>query len=131
MQPPKNASIHETSTSIAWLDESGIIYSVSKKAPEPTIEQTKKELVEFRKKFGEGKFCMLLDITNATASSKEVRDFAAEELNKMVKAIAMISGSAVGRMIANLFFGLKPPPYPAKMFAHEEEAKEWLMQYLK
>ncbi len=131
MEPPKNADLHETTTSVAWRDENGIICSISKKAPQPTVEESKKELIEFRKKFGEEKQCMLIDITNASPSTKEVRDFAAVELEKMVKAIAMVSGSAVGRMIANLFFGLKPPPYPSKMFSTEKEGKEWLKQYLK
>ena len=91
MEIPKNAKTHETSTSVAWLDDDGILCSVSKKAPSPSIEQTKKELELFRKHFGEGKFCMLIDITHAASSSKETRDYAAVELNKMVTAIAMVS----------------------------------------
>lgn len=130
MQAPKNANVHETVSSTAWLDENGIICSVSKKAPPQTLEQSKIETIAFRKKFGEGKFCMLIDITDAAPTSKEVRDWAAAELNTMVKAIAMISRSALGRMVVNLFFGLKPPPYPTKMFTDEKEAKEWLKQYL-
>lgn len=74
--------------------------------------------------------CMLLDITYARPSRKEDRDEAAELLAKVVKAMAMVSRSPLGRMIANLFFGLKPPPYPVKMFSDEKEAKEWLRQYL-
>ena len=130
MQPPKNAEVHETVSSTAWLDENGIICSISKKCPPPTLEQSKTEIIAFWKKFGEGKFCMLIDITDAPPTSKEVRDWAAAELNKMVKAIAMMSRSALGRMIVNLFFGLKPPPYPTKTFNDEKEAKEWLKQYL-
>lgn len=64
MQPPQNADLHETTSSVAWRDENGIICSISKKAPPATIEQSKKDLEAFQKKFGEGKFCMLLDITN-------------------------------------------------------------------
>ena len=130
MQIPKNADLHDTVSSVAWRDENGILCSISKKAPPPTLEESKKEIDAFRKKFGPGKFCMLIDITDASPTPKETRDWAAEELNKMVKAIAMISRSALGRMVVNLFFGLKPPPYPTKMFSDEKEAKEWLKQYL-
>jgi CO dehydrogenase/acetyl-CoA synthase gamma subunit (corrinoid Fe-S protein) len=130
MEPPKNVQVYDAPASISWMDENGIICSVSKKVPPQTIEESKKEIQEFRKRYGEGKFCMLLDITNASPTPKEVRDWAAEELNKLTKAMALISKSALGRMVANLFFGLKPPPYPTRMFENEKDAKEWLKQYL-
>ena len=130
MQAPKNTDLYETASSVTWLDEDGIICSVAKKAPPQTLEQAKKEIEGFRKKYGDKKYCMLLDITNAPPSSKEVRDWAAPELSKMVIAIAMISESALGRMIANLFFGLKKPAYFTKMFSNEQKAREWLMHYL-
>ncbi|HET6243165.1 MAG: hypothetical protein H0V01_01245 [Bacteroidetes bacterium] len=82
MEPAKNIKILENTNSTSWMDEKGIIYSVSKKAPQPTIEQSKKDLDEFRKQFGEGKFCFLMDISESTPSSREARDYAAEELKK-------------------------------------------------
>ncbi len=42
----------------------------------------------------------------------------------MIKAMDLISNSAAGRMIANLFFGLKPPSFPTKMFNNESVARE-------
>jgi len=51
-------------------------------------------------------------------------------LPRYIKAIAMVSDSALGKMLANLFFTLKKQPYPTKMFTNEQDAKEWLMQYL-
>lgn len=130
MEIPKGVELYETARSIAWIDENGILCSISKKAPPPTLEETDRDLEKFKKQFGNRKWCMILDVTNASPNTKETRDYAAKELPKLVKAMAMISNSALGRMVANLFFGLKPPPYPAKMFSNEREAKEWLKQYL-
>lgn len=130
MEIPKNVKVFDFPTSTLWFDEYGILCSVSKKGPEQTMEESKKWMEEYYKIFGTEKQCMLVDITNATPTSKEARDYASEELPKIVKAIAMISNSAMGRMLTNLFFGLKPPPYPAKMFSNEQEAKEWLKSYL-
>lgn len=130
MQAPTNAELIETATSVQWMDENGIICSISKKHPPQSLDETKKEIENWYKRWGNKRHCLLLDITNSSPSSKEVRDYAADELPKMAKAIAMISNSALGRMVANLFFGLKPPPYPTKMFSNEQEAKEWLKQYL-
>ncbi|MGZ3883914.1 MAG: DUF7793 family protein, partial [Bacteroidia bacterium] len=61
---------------------------------------------------------------------KHQRDFIAEQLSSVTKAMAIITSSPLSRMIANLFFGLKPPPYPVKMFTNENEAKAWILQYL-
>lgn len=130
MNVPKNVNLFETKRSITWIDENGIICSKSKKAPPSTIEEAKKEFENFRKRFGDKKFCMLLDITNSSPNIKEIRDYTAAELSKMLKALAMLSNSALGNMMANLFFGLKPPQFPTKMFTDECEAKEWLKQYL-
>src|SRR5688572_16222809 len=114
MEIPANAKLLDMPTSISWKGEDGIIYSLSKKGAHPSLDESKKQIEEFRKHYGEGKFCFLIDITDATPTPKESRDWAAEELPKMVKAMAIISKSALGRMVANLFFGLKPPTYPTR-----------------
>jgi hypothetical protein len=129
MKPPPGVEVIESSTSISWI-EGDILCSVSKKAPPQTLEEMKRDTEEFRKRFGDRKFCMLVDITNSSPTTKEGRDYAAEEIPRLVKAIAMISHSAFGRMAANLFFGLKPPPYPTKIFDDEKQAREWLKQYI-
>jgi hypothetical protein len=130
MEPPKDAEIIDMPTSTVWIDGDGILYSISKKVPPQTVEESRKTLEDFKKITNGKKFCMLLDVTNSSPTDKETREFAAEELPKIVTALAMISDSPLGRMVANLFFALKPPPYPAKMFANEEDAKAWLLQYL-
>ena len=128
---PKNAKVQEWPTSTSWIDEDGILYSISKKGvAEPSLEDTKKLLEEFKEMVGGKKMCMLVDVTHAMESTREMRDYVAEEFPKYVKAIAMVSDSALGKMLANLFFTLKSQPYPTKMFNNEIEAKAWLKQYL-
>jgi hypothetical protein len=129
MQPPKDAKVYDTPSSIFWFED-GILYSISKKVPPQTLEETIAAVEEFKKITKGEKFCMLADVTNSAETTKEVRDYAAVELPKLVKAVAMISGSALGKMLANLFFSLKSQPYPVKMFNDENEAKKWLKQYL-
>lgn len=131
MKPPENAKLIETRTATLWVGEGGILYSISKKVPAQTLEETQKSVEEFKKIFGDKKFCMVLDVTNSSPSSKEVRQYAAEELPKIIKAAAIIADSAFAKMLTNLFFNLKPPPYPLKMFNNEIDAKEWLFQYCK
>jgi hypothetical protein len=130
MEPPKNTEIIEWETSTIWFDENGILCSISKKARAQSLEEIKENLETFKKLIGEKKICMLLDVTHSAESTKEARDYAAIEFPKFVKAIAMVSSSVLGKMLANLFFSIKAQPYPAKMFNDEKEAKEWLKHYL-
>jgi hypothetical protein len=130
MHPPKNAEVVDFGSSLIWTDESGIVYIKSTKEPSPDIESLKEKIQDFKFRFGDKKWCFLLDVTNRGPVSKELRDFSAKELPKLIKAMAIISQSALGKMIANLFFAINKQPYPAKMFNSEEEAKNWLKQYL-
>ncbi|MBA3970756.1 MAG: STAS/SEC14 domain-containing protein [Bacteroidetes bacterium] len=130
MKAPENTKVYESSTSTHWYDENEILCSISKKTPPLSLEEMKKTIQDFLSTLRTEKVCMLIDVTHASESSREVRDYAAEELPKFVKAIAILSDSALGKMLANLFFRLTTHPYPTKMFNDEQEAKEWLKQYL-
>lgn len=130
IQVPAHADVHELSSSTIWFDEWGILWSVSKKVPPQPIDLVRQELSLMKNLIGDKKVCMLIDVTNSAETTREVRDFAAEELPKITAAIAMVSGSALGKMFANLFFSIKSQPYPVKMFSKVEDAKKWLTQFL-
>jgi hypothetical protein len=130
MRPPAHSKIIDTPNSISWFDENGILCSVLKNNPELPINEQKKQFEEFRKEQKGKKVCMLIDITDARPVSKQSRELTAKELPGLIIAMAFISRSALGKMLANLFLGLKVPPYPVKVFSSENEAKEWLKQYL-
>lgn len=130
LEPPKGSHVIENATSVYWFDENGILCSITKKSPPISVEESRKLLEEFKQATQGKKFCMLLDVTYSTPNDKAAREFAAEEFPKITKAMAMVSGSAMGRMLANIFFALKPTPYPAKMFNNVADAKSWLKQYL-
>ncbi len=130
MVPPHDAELIDFPTSTMWFDEFGILCSVAKKVPQQTVEDAKITMVDFRKFTGGKQVCMLSDSTDSPPANKEMRDYAAEVMPEIAKAVAVISRSAVGKMAANLFFSIKKQPYPVKMFTDENEAKEWLKQYL-
>ncbi|MFI5204766.1 MAG: hypothetical protein ACHQF2_09750 [Flavobacteriales bacterium] len=133
MVPPENAKIIEWPTSTMWFDEDGILYSIPKpNAPEPqTREEGLRQMDEFRKLVGGKKTCMIaLSSNSSKAPKKEDRDWIAKELESIVKAMAIVSASPLSRMIANLFFGFKPPTYPVKFFSNVEDARAWMKQYV-
>jgi hypothetical protein len=126
---PEYAKVVELPTSRFWIEESGIVCVVSRKAAPQTIEQAQSALEIFRKHMPAEKVCLLIDVTNTTESKREVRELAAKAFPEMFTAIAMVSASALGRMLANLFFNLKSQPYPVKMFDSEVQARAWLKNY--
>ena len=127
---PDDADVIHLPTTIMWREESGIVCVISKRTGPQTLEEAEKSIAAFRHHLGEDKVCMLIDVTDTAESSRAVREFAAEELPKLVKAVAMVSGSVLGKMLANLFFNLKSQPYPVKMFNDESEARRWLKNFL-
>ena len=127
---PPGVKTYEFPTSTIWFDENGILYSISKKAPKQTLQQAQQSIDALRKLLPGEKVCMLVDVTNTGETSREVRDYAADELPKMVKAVALLSDSALGKMLANLFFNVKQQPYPVKMFTDEKKARTWLKKHL-
>lgn len=127
---PTDREVTDGGNSLYWMDADGILCSVSKKAPQPSLDDARKIIETLKARIGDHKVCILVDVTHSTETTRENRDYAAAEFPKFVKAIAMVSRSPLGRMLANLFFTLKSQPYPTKMFNTENEAREWLKQYL-
>jgi hypothetical protein len=131
---PKNAKTHDLTSSTMWFNEEGILFSVPKPGIPPDLsnEEILKEMAKFKAVTGNKKVCLVSEGNpNSKPPTKEQRDFIAEQINEVAKAMAIVTTSPVARMIANLFFGLKPPPYPAKMFSNEKDAVEWIRQYNK
>ena len=130
MVAPPNAKVYDLPNSTIWFDDDGILYSVAKKVPPQSLDEAKKSMVDFLEITGGKKVCMLSDSTDSPPVNKELRDYAAAVIPEIAKAIAIMSRSSVGKMAANLFFSLKKQPYPVKFFDDEDEAKQWLKQYL-
>jgi hypothetical protein len=130
MQPQPNAEILENPIFTLWIGEDGILCFISKKHPAQTIEDSKRLFADINKISGGQKKCMLMDLTNFHLPTRESREYGAIEIPKMAIAIAFLSRSVLGAMVANIFFKLKRQPYPTKMFVDENEAREWLKNYL-
>src|ERR1041385_4904076 len=134
MKIPENAKLIDWQTSWMWFDEDGVLYSQPKEGaiePELTREETAEQMKKFKEMTGGKRVCMILETNSSSkAPKKEDRDFIAEQLSEVTQAMGVITTSPLSRMSANLFFGLKPPPYPVKFFSNETEAKAWIKQYL-
>jgi hypothetical protein len=133
LRVPEGAKTLKIANAILWF-EGEVLYS------RPTegdfVMQTREEMaadVERMKIFiGNKKVCMIAESHPKSESPrKEDRDYIAQQLEEIIKAIAIITPNAVSRMVANLFFLFKPPSFPTKMFVNVSDAKIWLETCLK
>ena len=133
LQIPENTKTYHLTNSIIWFDEEGILYSQpTRLVTESTDEEIMKEMEKFRAITGNKKVCMIAEAHpgGSKPPKKEQRALIAKEISSVTKAMAVITTSALSRMIINLFFGFRPPDYPVKMFRNEQDAKEWIRNYL-
>ncbi|MES2140929.1 MAG: hypothetical protein V4511_14575 [Bacteroidota bacterium] len=90
------------------------------------------KLTEYRVKFQKGKkYPLLSDIKTIKKSTKAARDFmASEEGCEGVIAAAVLIDSPIGSVIINFFIRVSKPLRLTKIFTNEEDAKEWLSQFV-
>ena len=73
---------------------------------------------------------VLVDMTELTEMSKEVRDYFANERTASVqRATALLIVSPVNRVIGNFFMGLNKPISPTRLFTDPQKAIEWLQTF--
>lgn len=130
MHPLQHAQVYHLPLGAFWLDKDGILNVMPVKKEIRTLEDTEATVKELKKILGNKKVGVLVDVSNATNTTREMRKYASEEFPRLAKAIALVSTSALGKMFANLFFALSRQPYPIKMFNNEDDARSWLKQYL-
>lgn len=128
--PPPNAKLEITPTSVAWFEADGIYCSMGLKNPKKqTLEELKAFTENWIKQFDD-KICLLSVVDGKNETDKETRDYIANVLPEIVKAMALVVNSVLGRMASNLFFRVNKQDYPVKVFTDVEEARTWLRQYL-
>lgn len=133
MTPPENVQVYDFPTTKIWFDNEGVFYSTSRPgAPSIGLD----EAVDFMKRLHDlvssQKVCMIVKV-NASDNlpKKKVSEYLAKELEALTTAMAVVYDSPLGRMVANVYFGLAPRKYPMKFFGNVEDAKKWMGQYLK
>jgi hypothetical protein len=123
--------IYQTALLNCWFDEHGILISESKPI-EKSIEHYDElfELYNTLSDNGTKKLCTMGNISKSQELTKHVRDYISGQLPKYIKAMALVSNSAVGKMVGNFFIILSRPPYPTRIFSNKEDAINWLKEHL-
>jgi hypothetical protein len=121
------------STPIGDVTLKGGIMYVYQYPMEATLEQAKQHIAMLKEELKDYlPLPALINIKDMKTSKKEVRDYmSGDELNSMIIATALITGSGLSKILGNLFLSFSKPQFPTKLFSEEEKAAEWLQQYIK
>jgi len=72
----------------------------------------------------------LFDIRNIKSTTKDGRDYMANEGNDFVIASSLLVNSSVTKMLGNFFMLVSKPKNPTKLFTDELAGKEWLYPFI-
>lgn len=127
MIPPPDALVAPSGP--VWLSDDGIIITIGKAESQDT--EAARENMAYTKRVTAGKpRPLLVDITKVKSMSKGAREeYVKQQEETVITAVALLTNSSIGSMIANIFIGLNKPYVPVKMFTDPLKAKDWLMQY--
>jgi len=129
MIPPKDLELIKGEIADYYYSPDGILYSYSKSTTR-TVKNISENIALVKQITGGKKVPLLIYLSKSSVPDKETRKFSAEQLPNVYTAMAMVSNGGLAKFIMNLLFRFKPPPIPMKSFADDEEAREWLKQFL-
>jgi len=120
----------ETSTQkIYWDSENEIVWG--KIIADIKTEEQAKQIIDaherVRNNMNIKKTRVIIDMTELTNISKDARNYLANERTASIqRAVALLTGKPISRIIGNFFLGLDKPITPTKLFTNSEEAIKWL-----
>ena len=126
---PTDRQIFEGEIATYWVDDDGILVSLSKSVRR-TVANISGNVALIKRITDDKPAPLLIYLSNSPIPDKETRRLSTEQLPVIYSAMAMISEPGLAKFIMNILFKLQPPPIPMKNFTYEAEAKEWLKQYL-
>jgi hypothetical protein len=129
IKTPTDRQIFEGEIATYWIDDDGILVSLSKN-PRRTIANITDNVALVKRITNDKKIPLLIYLSNSPVPDKATQKFSTEQLPNVYSAMAIISEPGLASFIMNLLFKFQAPPIPMKKFTDEKEAKEWLKQYL-
>lgn len=116
-----------TQTGEVWLGEDGILRIEITNPREHTLADAR-ENAEAGRRVGAGvRRPLLAKVVTPGPMTNEARAFyASEEAARGLTALAMVTTSVLGRIVANLLMGLSTTPIPMRLFSSEQAALSWL-----
>ena len=129
MKRPKNREIFEGEIADYYMDDDGILVSLSK-SPKRTIANITANIHLVKKITNNRKLPLLIYLCSSPVPDRATQKFVTEQLPDVYSAMAMVSKPGLSAFIMNLLFKFRHAPIPMKSFTDDVLAKQWLKQYV-
>jgi len=121
------SEVVDTSVSDVWLDEEGILHEVAHERAHVTLATARREVAAMKRVAGGGRYPILVDIRNSRSVTRDARQYlSGPEAAECVTAVALLTGSALTKIMGNFFIGFNRGTFPTRVFSDEGAALEWL-----
>lgn len=112
-----------------WYTPEGILVSYSKN-PKRTVQNITENVALVKRITRDRIAPLLIYLSNSPVPDKATRKFSTEQLPHVYKAMAMVSKPGLSAFIMEILFKFQKPPIPMRSFTNDQQALEWLKQYL-
>ena len=120
----------ECSGAKIWLQENGIVRIEYPENFHMTLD-VMESVYQRHLQITTDKRPMLVDAASVASSDYDAQQFvSSDKAAALVSALAIVVKSAFTRAMGKVFMMFHKPPYPTRMFYHEEDALEWLKTFL-
>ncbi|MET0793993.1 MAG: hypothetical protein ABW061_20905 [Polyangiaceae bacterium] len=116
-----------TQTGEVWLGDDGIIRIEIRNPREHTLEDAIECVGAVRRAGGGVGRPLMSRVAAPGPMTSEARAYyASAEAARAITALAMVTNSILGRIVANLLIGLNATPIPMRLFASENAGLIWI-----
>lgn len=125
--PQDGTKVHQHPLATIWVDRDGILHKISKNTPR-TVDNVTDLYSLIRRTTHGKKVCAMIEVSNETASGPEVREVLRKEIPQTFRAVALLTNTQIGQMVATITSVLTPVHVPTEVFKEEPKAEEWLKE---
>ena len=112
-----------------FFEDQKLLISYSKSI-QRTVENISENVELVKKITGNQPVPLLIFLKPSPMPDKPTRELSKQKLPEIYTAMAMVSEGNLGAFIMNILFRLQKSPIPMKSFSDENDARNWLKQFL-
>ena len=118
-----------TRTARIRLEEDDLVHVTTLPGVVQTLADAKENEQAENELTGGERHTLLVDMREIRAQDREARQYYTRpEAQKTIRAVAIVIGSPMSRVIGNFFLGFNKPSVPNRLFTSEAEAIVWLRE---
>lgn len=119
----------ETRTEVITLGDDGILRCRVRPTDQHTLEDAVENIRAVAGLLGGACVPVLLDARATRGVSRQAREYyTGPESTRLIRCMAMLIGSPLGRVIGNFLIQVNRPSYPLRLFSDEAEALRWIAE---